>query len=112
VDEVNGLALLPFVGVLCLAWKPKEVFFRLSLAAAVLVAIVIMAARVPEERLGFALAPALPWAFLIAGEGFRAAHAILETSGFRARERVILGAIVVGSLVIALLWPTRTGLVR
>ena len=58
------------------------------------------------------LAPALPWAFLIAGESLRSARAVLETAGFRARERRILGVIVIGSLTLAQLWPTLTRLPR
>jgi hypothetical protein len=107
---IDGLALVPFVTALFLAWKPKEVYFRLTLAAAVLVALVVMAGRAPEESLGRALAPALPWAFLIAGEALRSARAVLETAGFRARERRILGVIVIGSLALAQLWPTLIGL--
>ena len=110
--SVDGLALVPFVAVLCFAWKPKEVYFRLTLVAAVLIALVIMAGRLPEETLDRALAPAMPWAFLIAGEALRSVRAVLETAGFRARERRILGVIVVGSLTLAQLWPTVTRLSR
>jgi hypothetical protein len=112
IASVDGLALVPFVAALCFAWKPKEVYFRLTLVAAVLIAVVIMAGRLSEESLERALAPAMPWAFLIAGEALRSARAGLETAGFRARERRILGVIVVGSLTLAQLWPTLTRLPR
>jgi hypothetical protein len=109
ISAVNGLALLPFVLALVLAWKPKEIYFRLTLAAAALIAILIAAVRVPAAGLGPALAPALPWGFLIAGEALAHAETVLQSSGLRGRALAVLASSVIAALALAELVPTLAG---
>ena len=109
VDAVNGLALMPFVLGLVLAWKPKEVYFRLTLVVAVLIPLLVNAGLAPAVGFSRVLAPALPFAFLIAGDALATADQALEGGGLRGRTRAVLGWSFVAALALAELSPTLVG---
>ncbi|HWN81483.1 MAG TPA: hypothetical protein VNM87_05275 [Candidatus Udaeobacter sp.] len=106
MQAVNGLALLPFVLALVLAWKPKEVYFRVTLAVAALIPLLLNAALAPAAGFGRVLAPALPFAFLIAGDALGTADLALESGGLRGRTRLFLGWTFIAALALAELAPT------
>ena len=108
-QAVNGLALLPFVLGLALAWKPKEIYFRLTLAVAALIPLLTNAAMAPAVGASRVLAPALPFAFLIAGDALATADLALAGGGLRGRTRAILGWTFIAALALAELAPTLAG---
>jgi hypothetical protein len=104
--EVDGLAILPFLLVLLFGWKPKAVFFRLTLVASILVGWMTVGSRAPASALPFLLVPALPFAFLIVGGALEAAGSTLEAVGLRGRARAGLVSLCVLALALGQLWPS------
>lgn len=105
-DEVNGLAVLPYVLVLVIRWKPKALFFLLTLVGLLLAAWLPVAARAPVAGVGRVLAPAIPLVMLVVAEGMRGIAPALETVGLGERARRALITVVVVALALAQAWPT------
>jgi hypothetical protein len=111
----QGLALLPFLLFLAVAWKPRPVWYLSTLALLTVAVWLLLAVLRPLPAAAARpalLVPILPLFYVVVGEALRASRTVLEAGGFRGRQSAIVTTGYLCGLALATVWPTLMLLIR